>query len=454
MARLVIVSNRVPVPRSRSAAPGGLAVALKDAIAGRPTIWFGWSGQVSAKADDTPMTLEAGNVRYVTVDLTEAEHRLYYAGFSNGTLWPLLHYRMGLAEFRREEEQGYRAVNARFARILAAQLEPDDVIWVHDFHLFSLAAKLRRLGVRNRIGFFLHVPFPPASLFAALPRGDALLRDMAAYDLIGTQTRGDAANLRHAMDGAQSTARVGAFPIGFDGEWFAQQAARAVKTAEARRLTQSMESRALLLGVDRLDYSKGLPNRFRGVAQLLKRFPEHLRRVTFLQVAPVSRGEVAQYRALRRELDELTGRINGQYADVDWAPIRWITRPVARATLAGYLRIARIGLITPLRDGMNLVAKEYVAAQDPADPGVLVLSRFAGAADELPGAILVNPHDPDEIAEALNAGLIMPQVERIARWRDNFVNLRANSAAAWSRRFLAALESDDTLPASEPEMRA
>lgn len=447
MARLVIVSNRVPVPRSRAHA-GGLAVALKDALAGGKATWFGWSGGLHASPSETPAVVESGNVRYATLDLSEHEHRLYYAGFSNGMLWPLLHYRMGLAEFRREEEACYRAVNERFARALAPMIEADDVVWVHDFHLFPFAAGLRRLGIRNRVGFFLHVPFPPGPLFAALPQGEALLRDLAAYDLVGVQTEGDAENLRRALADAGLQARVAAFPIGLDAEGFAHHAARAVRSAEAQRLRASLEGRALILGVDRLDYSKGLPHRFRGIARLLERFEEHRGRLTVLQVAPISRGEVAQYRALRRELDELIGRINGQHAEVDWAPIRWITRPVARATLAGFLRLARIGLVTPLRDGMNLVAKEYVAAQDPVDPGVLVLSRFAGAADELTGALTVNPHDPEEIAEALHRALVMRPAERASRWRDNAAALRENSAAAWSRRFLAALATDDTVPAT------
>jgi len=443
MARLVIVSNRVPVPKGRAASqPGGLAVALKDALQGRSALWFGWSGQIGkGDGNDTPSILDAAGVRYATIDLSDAEHRLYYTGFSNGTLWPLLHYRMGLVEFRREEEEGYRAVNDRFARVLAGLLAPDDVVWVHDFHLFPLAAALRRLGVRNRIGFFLHVPFPPAALFAALPRGDGLLRDLACYDLLGMQTEEDSQNLRGALEGSDLAARVEAFPIGLDAEGFAKLAQRAARSADTRRLAESLNGRALLLGVDRLDYSKGLPNRFLGMERLLRRFPGHSRHVTFLQVAPVSRGELTQYRALRRQLDELAGRINGQHADVDWAPIRWITRATARASLAGYLRLARVGLVTPLRDGMNLVAKEHVAAQDPADPGVLVLSRFAGAAAELGGAIHVNPHDPDEIAEGLNTALTMGLEERVARWHDNAACLKTNSAAQWSRGFLAALNA-------------
>ncbi len=439
MSRLVIVSNRVPTPRPRGGAQaGGLAVALGEALSGREALWFGWSGETAPDAT-APTVTTLGQTTYATLPLTEGERRGYYGGFSNGTLWPLLHYRMGLAEFRREEHETWRAVNARFAAALAPMLRPDDVLWVHDFHLFPFAAALRALGAQQKIGFFLHVPFPPPALFDALPQGQRLLADLAGYDLIGVQTGSDADNLRDALTRIGVTAPVAAFPVGMDAAGFAHEAARAMALQETKRLAGSLGGRALILGVDRLDYSKGLPQRFRGYAALLKRFPEHRRRVTFLQVAPVSRNEVAQYRALRRELDELAGRINGEYGDVDWIPIRWMTRALPRATLAGFHRLARIGLVTPLRDGMNLVAKEFVAAQDPDDPGVLVLSRFAGAATELAGAVLVNPHDPDEIAEGLDAALRMEKPERQRRFAADRGVLATNSAGDWARGFLAAL---------------
>jgi trehalose 6-phosphate synthase len=450
LARLVIVSNRVPVPRARSAPQaGGLAVALKQAMAERDVLWFGWSGHVGTATSETPAETVIGRARYATIDLSTPDHRLYYAGFSNGTLWPLLHWRMGLTEFRRDEYSGYRAVNEHFARVLAPMLRPDDVVWVHDFHLIPLATSLRAMGCRQRIGFFLHVPFPPPSLFVALPQGDALLRDLAAFSLIGVQTDQDRDHLRAALAHALVGARVETFPIGIDADTFAAESLRGATGPEGRRLTASLADRALVLGVDRLDYSKGLPHRLRGFARLLARFPHHRRRVTLLQVAPVSRNEVAQYRALRRELDELAGRINGEHGEPDWNPIRWITRAVPRATLAGYHRLARVGLVTPLRDGMNLVAKEFVAAQNPDDPGVLVLSRFAGAAAELSGAIQVNPHDPDEIAEGLDAALSMDRVTRIARWRRDAEIVRSGSAEAWASRFLRTLEAAPQ-PATEP----
>jgi trehalose 6-phosphate synthase len=437
---LVIISNRVPVPRPRERSQaGGLAVALKEALARRTVLWFGWSGQTAARTGGEPQITTRGRTIYATIDLSAEDYGSYYTGFSNGMLWPLLHYRLGLAEFRRDEWEGYRRVNAEFARSLCPLLRNDDLIWIHDFHHFPLATALRRVGARQRIGFFLHVPFPPPALFQALPQGNVLVSELAACDLIGVQTSTDAVNLSEALRVAGRAVPVRSFPIGIDTDRFAREAERSVRGQEARRLAESLGGRALILGVDRLDYSKGLPQRLRGFAAMLRRFPEHRRRVTLLQVAPVSRGDVLQYRALRRELDELAGRINGEHGDIDWVPVRWMTRAVQRQTLAGFYRVARVGLVTPLRDGMNLVAKEFVAAQDPADPGVLVLSRFAGAAEALKGAILVNPHDPDEIAEGLNAALMMPASERQARWTEDMAVLRRNSAAAWAEGFVAAL---------------
>jgi trehalose 6-phosphate synthase len=442
LARLVIVSNRVPPPNARGAQAGGLAVALRDALRRREALWFGWSGEL-ADPPGAPHSVQAGRHRFVTLDLTPDEERLYYTGYSNGTLWPMLHYRVGLLEFRREEEEAWRAVNERFARRLMQLLQPDDIVWVHDFHMIPLLRYLRDLGAQQRLGFFLHVPFPPPALFAALPRSEALLRDLGAADLIGMQTPGDAMHLQAALAELGIDTPVGAYPVGIDTAGFARTAAAALGKRETARLIASLDGRALILGVDRLDYSKGLPHRLRGYGALLRRFPEHRKRVTFLQTAPVSRGQVAQYRALRRELDELVGRINGEHAEFDWMPLRWLTRPLARSLLSGFLRHARVGLVTPLRDGMNLVAKEFVASQDPEDPGVLVLSRFAGAAAELTGALLVNPHDPEDITEALHQALTMPLAERRERWRSDWQAIASPPGGNWAQAFLDRLTRRD-----------
>nr|WP_314072993.1 trehalose-6-phosphate synthase [uncultured Roseococcus sp.] len=416
---------------------GGLTVALQEAVKRREMLWFGWSGETSERRE--PRISTVGNRTQALIDLTSQEHRLYYTGFCNNLLWPLLHYRFGLAQFRRAEEEGWRAVNRRFAEQLLPLLREDDTIWIHDFHLFPLAAYLRELGARQRIGFYLHVPFPPPAVFAALPRAGALLRDLGAIDLIGTQTADDAEHLSDALRQEGVNTPVGVFPVGINAEAFARAAATAALRKDTQRFAESLGGRKLIFGVDRMDYSKGLPQRVLGYADLLKRYPQHRGKVTFLQAAPISRGEVTQYRLLRREMDELVGRINGEYAEVDWVPLRWTTRPIPRRTLGGYLRVADIALVTPLRDGMNLVAKEFVAAQPPEDPGVLILSHFAGAAREMEGAVKVNPNDPDEIAEALDIAINMPLAERRERWRLDYDRLAAAGPSGWSRSFLAEL---------------
>jgi trehalose 6-phosphate synthase len=442
MARLVIVSNRVPAVKGKKQLAGGLAVALKDAIAARETLWFGWSGRETESEPVTkPQIRRAGGVTFATIDLSKAQYRGFYVGFCNTMIWPLLHGRVGQAVFRREEFASYLEVNAFYARALQSVLKPADTVWVHDYQLISCGQALRDAGVQNRIGFFLHIPFPPPFLFDTLPQGEILLRSFAAYDLIGLQTQDDADNLNQCFARAGVKARAEAFPIGIEPDGFRLAAEKSEGNDEQTRLEESLGGRALILGVDRLDYTKGLPERFRGFAQLLKRYPEHCNKVTFLQIAPVSRGDVAQYRTLKRELDGLVGRINGEYSQFDYMPLRYMNSAIARDTLAGFHRRAQVGLVTPLRDGMNLVAKEYVAAQDPDDPGALVLSKFAGAASAMEGAILVNPFDPDEIADALDVALRLDREERRARWRTMDAAVQASTAGIWAKNFLERLET-------------
>ncbi len=451
--RLVVVSNRVPLPTERGPRAGGLAVALADAL--RPgSLWFGWSGRRAARPGAVPTGLTGPDgIGYATIDLSESDLRLYYAGFSNNVLWPLLHFRLGLVHYRTEEYHAWRAVSDRFAAALAALLRPDDLIWVHDYHLIPLGEALRARGVTQRIGFFLHTPFPPPEVLRALPRAEQVLASLAAYDVVGFHTEEFRQSFLRAtadilglvpdpeggivLGGRRAATLVD--PIGIDAAGFAAAAEAAAAGPDVRRLRASLAGRALAIGVDRLDYSKGLPQRLDGFARLLARHPEHRRRVSFLQVAARSREDVAEYRALRVELDRIVGETIGHYSDFDWVPVRYLTRPLRRETLAGFYRAAALGVVTPLRDGMNLVAKEYVAAQDQENPGVLVLSRFAGAAAELDAALLVNPYDPDEIAAALHAGLTMRREERQARHRDLAAAVFASTAERFCTRFLAAL---------------
>jgi trehalose 6-phosphate synthase len=452
MARLVIISNRVSMP-TRDSKAGGLAVALQDAIM-PGTLWFGWSGHTSAEPSTDAKVVRAGGVDYATIDLTHDAYQKFYVGFANGTLWPLLHFRPGLMEFRREHLEGYRQVNELFAQALVKLLRPDDLIWVHDYHLIPMADALRRLGVDNKIGFFLHIPFVPSSLYAALPRGAELLQDFCAYDVVGFQTsehRDDFLDcvrriLKVPIDaegaispGNGRTVQSIVDPIGIDSRSFQRQAAQSSNSRNARRLKDSLGSRKLMIGVDRLDYSKGLPNRFEAFNRLFTRFPEHKSQVNYLQIAAPSREDVKEYAALRHVLNRMAGDINGRHGTFDWVPLRYMRQAMARTTLAGFYRLAQIGVVTPLRDGMNLVAHEYVAAQDPEDPGVLILSSFAGVANYFEDALIVNPFDPDEIAEAMHEAMIMPLEERKARHAGLFERLKQLSAASFCTTFLDAM---------------
>jgi trehalose 6-phosphate synthase len=426
MQRLVVVSNRVALPRERSA-PGGLAVALRETLASEGGgLWVGWSGQVKPAPDADAHVLVQGPITYATLDLDAADHEAFYLGYANATLWPLFHFRLGLVEFRRAAFEGYLRVNARFADAIVKLLQPDDVVWIHDYHFIPLAAELRRRGVRNRIGFFLHIPFPPPEMIETLPGSREILEALCAFDVVGLQTAPDAQSLRAALArhpqvrfDARGAARLGggvtdirAFPISIDVEAFMRVAAHAASAKEVSRMRDSLGGRALLTGIDRLDYSKGLALRFDAFEDLLSRYPEHRRRVTYLQIATLTRGDVPEYRRLRRELDQRAGKINGRFADIDWTPVRYVNKAAPRTIVAGLLRISRVGFITPLRDGMNLVAKEFVAAQDGNDPGVLVLSSFAGAARELDAAVIVNPMDPEAVADGLHQALAMPSPSR------------------------------------------
>lgn len=444
MARLVIVSNRVPVPGKREQ-PGGLAVTLEEALKGE-VLWFGWSGKRKEAASPIPSIVGKGNITFATIDLSEADYREYYAGFANRSLWPLFHYRTGLVAYSRKEYRGYRATNRKFAHALIPLLKPGDLIWIHDYHLIPLARALREAGVRQRIGFFLHIPFPPRSVFDILPPARDLIEDLAAYDVAGFQTQEDRDNFqgcvhKHLSGDAEAQALAAAVtvPVGIDAAAFAGLAKKQSLTAETRRLEESLVGRRLIIGADRLDYSKGLPQRFEAYAELLAGHAEYREKVSFLQVAPRSREEVSEYRDLKRSLDRLAGSINGKYAEFDWVPLRYMTHGLSRKVLAGFFRLSAIGLVTPLRDGMNLVAMEYVAAQDEEDPGVLVLSRFAGAAASLDAALIVNPFDSNEIAEAIHLGLTMGMDERRARWKSLMGRIEHDSAASWCRRFLARL---------------
>jgi trehalose 6-phosphate synthase len=417
-------------------------------------LWFGWSGSVVAGAAGREVRLaRQGDVQYATLDLSREEHERYYNGFSNGVLWPLLHTMPELMHYDRRDAEAYREVNGRFAAGLQPLLRADDVIWVHDYHLLPLAAALRARGVRNPIGFFLHIPFCAPDVLTAAPEVAELVRDLLAADLIGFQTDTDLANfvaaaqtlagaLRGPMNAlfhAGRRVRLGVFPVEIAAQDFARTAQEMVALPQVRRLQRSLEGQKLILGVERLDPTKGLLQRLDGLRRLLEKRPEWCGSATAVQIAAMSRKGVGSYQALRTALDRAGGALNADFGTPDWQPLRLVVHGVERSVVAGYLRLARVGLVTPLRDGMNLVAKEFVAAQDADDPGVLVLSRFAGAARQLEAALLVNPRDPDAVADALDTALRMSLEERRARWRALWAAIEHRSPLLWGRSFVAAL---------------
>ncbi len=454
MSRLVIVSNRVTVPEpGHPPPPGGLAVAVHAALKSRPGLWFGWSGKVDDDADVEPATEVRDNITYVVTGLSTADYQEYYNGFANRVLWPILHYRVDLAEFNQSDLTGYLRVNGLFADHLAKLLQPDDVIWVHDYHLIPLARELRTRGFNNPIGFFLHIPCPPADLLFTIPRQEQSVGALSHYDLVGFQTENDRDNYgrflgmtgahvgrdgtSYAIDGR--VVRIGAFPVGIETADYAAVAVEAVRSEFTRELRDSLLGGKLFVGVDRLDYSKGIVHRIEGYSHFLETDANWRRKVTFLQVTPKSREEIPEYEDMSKDVNQLVGAVNGRFGEADWTPIRYINRSYPRSDLAGIFRIANAALVTPLRDGMNLVAKEYVAAQNPEDPGVLVLSQFAGAAAELDAALIVNPHETEGMAKAMRMALEMPLEERQARFRSMFERIARNDIDRWAETFLAKL---------------
>jgi len=466
MGRLVIASNRVG--SSLKGNEGGLATAMLAAFDQREVVWLGWSGEVTDESSGPTRVHREGRLTRMLVDLQRSDYEGYYLEFANCVLWPVFHYRVNLAEYGRERWATYGRVNEMFAERLAPALKPDDILWVHDYHMIPLGAALRRLRVDNPIGFFLHIPFPAPEVLATLPVHEALVRALFAYDLVGFQTENDLQAFRDYVEreaggwiGRDGTihaygrsVRAGSFPISIDTRLVAARAARAASTRRAARLRDSLSDQRLVIGVDRLDYTKGLVHRFDAVERLLETNPQYRRAVVVLQIAPPSREDVPEYQRIRAELDARIGRINGRFGEPDHLPVRYINRSFRQETLFGFHRASRVGLVTPLRDGMNLVAKEFVASQDPDDPGVLVLSRFAGAARELEAALIVNPFDVDQIADALHRALAMPVEERRDRYETMMAQLSAHDVHAWRDAFLDALQHPDGVFAVRAAMAA
>jgi trehalose 6-phosphate synthase len=458
LGQLIVVSNRVALPeRSTTARAGGLEFAVDAALKQRSGIWFGWSGRIATHGTTAARRVVDKEITYITIDLSREDHQEYYRGFANRVLWPIFHYRIDLAEFSRRDLSGYLRVNDNFARELHKIIRPDDLVWVHDYHLMPLAKALRERGHKGRVGFFLHIPCPPPEVLTALPNHERLIPSLCDYDLVGFQTGDDAFNFSryltrecglHSRDFnfivADRTIRIGVFPVGIETAAFVKLAQKSMRLPLVKRVIKSLGGRVLIIGVDRLDYSKGIAQRLSAFERFLQRQVEWRGKVTYLQIAPKSRTEVPEYADIEQEIGSAAGRINGAYGEADWTPIRYVNRAYGHATLAGLYRAARVALVTPLRDGMNLVAKEYVASQNPDDPGVLILSRFAGAAQECKAALLVNPYDPESVAAALGQALSMSLAERRRRHESMFLTLSRNDIRHWAHGFLTELEREPT----------
>jgi len=446
LSRIVLVSNRVAEVNCPGK-PGGVGVILADILRGHPGLWFGWNGAIEEDAQRPSVAPGAGEDQVVTVPLSSSDFSGYYLGYSNSVLWPVFHNRLDLAQFEAGFYESYVDVNRRFASLLLPLLDPSDFIWVHDYHFIPMARELRRLGANNAIGFFLHIPFAPAQTMLAIPEFAQLAAGFSEYDLIGTQTQLDVRNFIDFIEQGHLGAllpsgkirvlsrevSVGCFPASISAADFLDGDGDDEEMPRQGAIDR-------IIGIDRLDYTKGLPQKFKAFAKALEDNPELRGRVVLSQFAPPTRESVEAYADIRAELEALSGSINGRFGEIDWIPINYIHRAIARSELRSLYRSSRVGWVSPLRDGMNLVAKEYVVSQDPRDPGVLLLSKFAGAAEQLTEALIVNPYDVGEMAAMLVKALRMPLDERIARHGALLAKITATDAARWSSSFIAQLK--------------
>jgi trehalose 6-phosphate synthase/phosphatase len=469
--RVILVSNRLPISVrvehgelvvGRSS--GGLATGLSGYHDRGESVWIGWPGETWRLTPDQRKTLSTSlaAMHAFPVDLSAAEVQRYYDGFSNGVLWPLLHYQMDKLPLNAEGWETYERVNQRFADVVVDQYRPGDLIWVHDYQLALVPGMIRAQLPDAAIGFFLHVPFPSGEVFRLLPWRRQILEGMLGASLIGFHTVSyvlhfltSAANVLGAETGpgrvslAGRAIRVGTFPMGIDAAAYEAQGNQPSVVAEAKRLRQAAGGAALIVSVDRLDYTKGIPRRLLSFERLLEKYPRLRGRVRLVQVAAPSRGSVSQYREFQRTVNEMVGRINGRFATPGYDPIHYISQNLDSERLTAFYRAATIALVTPLRDGMNLVAKEFVASRGDGD-GVLVLSEFAGAAAELTDALIVNPYDLDSVAATIHDALEMPEAERRARMAGMRDQVKTHDVHLWARRFVAALRIEARRQARNP----
>jgi alpha,alpha-trehalose-phosphate synthase [UDP-forming]/trehalose-phosphatase len=453
---LVIISNRTPAAGAgRGKEVGGLVSALAPSVARTDGIWLGWSG--SERAPGLTLTIDdAAPPARATFDYPPGWREPFYAGFCNQSLWPLLHCFPSRVRYVDDEWTAYVLANEAYARLATRLAAPTATIWVHDYHLMLVGAALRHLGHQGPLGFFLHVPFPPRDVWETLPWHAEVIDALLSFDRIGFHTARWADNFLGAIGGTATIERhgttavvrrggrvtsVGVHPIGIEPAAF-EPAGDDLLDPDVAGLRAQVRGRQLILGVDRLDYSKGIPERLEAFRRLLQLYPGWRGKVSFVQVSVPSRAEVPEYAELRRRVEELVGRINGEFGEADWVPVRYLYRSYPPPVLAQLYRLADVGLITPLRDGMNLVAKEFVVAQRPTDPAALVLSRFAGAAEELDAAVLTNPYHVDGVALDLDRALAMTLDERQIRHAALLAAATRVTSTSWAEDFLAALDGD------------
>lgn len=469
--RLVVVSNRLPVSVGEDDAgspvlepgAGGLVTAVAPILGRNNGVWIGWPGGDSPQTIDPLIGDYNRNNPYqihpVYLDPEDVEK--YYYGFANEALWPLLHDLLGTAQFDREEWEAYERVNRKFAEAIAEVIQPNDFIWIHDYHLFRVAYHLRELGVTSPLAFFLHTPFPAPDLFRRLPWRDSLMEGMVQYDLLGFHTLRDRRNFvstvrelrsnvktsikrRHTditLDGR--TFKAGNFPISIDFDEFDSLARTEQVQRECDRIRDAYPAEHLILGLDRLDYTKGIPERFLALERLLEKYPDLVGKVSLVQVVVPSRTRVQHYKELKEYLDRLTGRINGRFTSHGYVPISYFFKRLARPELIAHYLACDVALITPLRDGMNLVAKEYAAANVELE-GTLVLSEFTGAADQLArGSLMVNPYDLEDTADKIYQALTMDHEQRAASMKALRRQVRSNDVHQWVRWFMDSFDTGE-----------
>jgi trehalose 6-phosphate synthase/phosphatase len=477
--RLLVVSNRLPVSLSsergvwtRQPGSGGLVTALEPVLRDRGGIWIGWSGVVDGDLSAIQAELDRtrGDEPYAlrAVPLSADDKRDFYQGAANEMLWPLFHGLIGRCNYQHRYWRAYREVNWRFAHAILEVARPGDFVWVQDYHLLTVAEELRALGFRDRLAFFLHIPFPCLDVFEQLPWAEEVLRALLRYDLVGFQTERDLRNFIQcveAMAGEEvvveegrvrlartgRSVRVGAFPISIDTRLFFEGASDPHIRAEAEALLARFSHQRVVLGVDRLDYTKGIPEKLLGLERALEKYPELRGQVTLFQLVVPSRERIPEYSRMKVEIEGLVGRINGRFTRGGWVPILYSFGSWSQDELLAYYRLAHVALITPLRDGMNLVSKEFVAAS--SDESVLILSAFAGAAQEMrDGALLVNPHDIEAVADAIYRACTMDPQEKARRIATLRERVRVRDVHRWVEDFLLAAR-DVPAPAAMPGTR-